>query len=142
VTWVDLWPTVSLISWIGTPLLLMIDTAVWCPSWACQCPMPAFLVILLKRQLRAPDVYIEPSSWQKTRLVPCQLLPAAVRSRSCRVLWAFRAEMARFGRTSDRFDVRVLVWPDLLALRHMWTTPLLRSTKVPGELAELGRAQA
>jgi hypothetical protein len=28
VTWVDYWPTVSLISWIGTPLLLMIDTAV------------------------------------------------------------------------------------------------------------------
>jgi hypothetical protein len=27
VTWVHLWPTVSLISWIGTPLLLMIDTA-------------------------------------------------------------------------------------------------------------------
>ena len=30
-TWVDLWPTVSLISWIGTPLLLMIETAVWRP---------------------------------------------------------------------------------------------------------------
>jgi hypothetical protein len=29
VTWVDLWPNVSLISWIGTPLLLMIETAVW-----------------------------------------------------------------------------------------------------------------
>src|SRR5580700_7240271 len=50
--WVDLWPTVSLMSWIGTPLLLMIDTAVWRPSWACQWPMPARLVILLNRQLR------------------------------------------------------------------------------------------
>ena len=39
-----LWPSVSLMSWIGTPLLLMIDTAVCRPSWACQ-PMPAFLVI-------------------------------------------------------------------------------------------------
>ena len=29
---VDLWPTVPLISWIGTPLLLMIETAVWRPS--------------------------------------------------------------------------------------------------------------
>ena len=36
VTWVDLWPTVSLISCSGTPLLLMIDTAVCRPSWACQ----------------------------------------------------------------------------------------------------------
>ena len=36
VTCVDLSPTVSLISWIGTPLLLMIDTAVCRPSWACQ----------------------------------------------------------------------------------------------------------
>ncbi len=54
--WVDLWPTVSLISWIGTPLLLMIDTAVWRPSWACQRPMPAFLVILEKRQLSWSDV--------------------------------------------------------------------------------------
>ena len=44
-TWVDLWPTVSLISWIGTPLLLMIETAVWRPSSACQWPRPAFLVI-------------------------------------------------------------------------------------------------
>jgi len=26
----------------------MIDTAVWRPSWACQWPMPAFLVILEK----------------------------------------------------------------------------------------------
>jgi hypothetical protein len=33
---VDLCPTVSLISWRGTPLLLMIDTAVCRPSWACQ----------------------------------------------------------------------------------------------------------
>ena len=32
----DLWPTVSLISWIGMPLLLMIDTAVCRPSWACH----------------------------------------------------------------------------------------------------------
>jgi hypothetical protein len=32
VTWVDLWLTVSLMSWIGTPLLLMIETAVWRPS--------------------------------------------------------------------------------------------------------------
>jgi hypothetical protein len=36
---------VALISWIGTPLLLMIDTAVWRPSWACQWPMPALRVI-------------------------------------------------------------------------------------------------
>jgi hypothetical protein len=50
VTGVDLWPTVSLISWIGTPLLLMIETAVWRPSWACHWPVPAFLVILPKRQ--------------------------------------------------------------------------------------------
>jgi len=48
---------VSLISWIGTPLLLMIDTAVWRPSWACQRPMPALLVILEKRQLSWSDVY-------------------------------------------------------------------------------------
>ena len=48
--------TVSLISWIGTPLLLMIETAVWRPSWACQRPMPAFLVILEKRQLSWSDV--------------------------------------------------------------------------------------
>jgi hypothetical protein len=40
VTWVDLWPTVSLMSWMGTPFLLMIDTAVCLPSWACQWPMP------------------------------------------------------------------------------------------------------
>jgi hypothetical protein len=53
---VDLWPTVSLISWIGTPLLLMIDTAVCRPPLACQRPMPAFLVILEKRQLSWSDV--------------------------------------------------------------------------------------
>jgi hypothetical protein len=35
---------VSLISWSGTPLLLMIDTAVCRPSWACQWPIPARLV--------------------------------------------------------------------------------------------------
>jgi hypothetical protein len=51
-----LWPTVSLISWIGTPLLLMIETAVCLPSWACQWPMPAFRVILPKRQLSASEV--------------------------------------------------------------------------------------
>jgi hypothetical protein len=67
---------VSLISWIGTPLLLMMERAVWRPSWACQCPMPAFLVILPKRQLRALELYIEPSSWQKTKSVCCQLAPA------------------------------------------------------------------
>ena len=46
----------------GTPLLLMIDAAVWRPSWACQWPMPAFLVILAKRQLSASDVYGAPFS--------------------------------------------------------------------------------
>jgi hypothetical protein len=43
-------------SWIGTPLLLMMDTAVCLPSWACQWPMPALPVILLNRQLSASDV--------------------------------------------------------------------------------------
>src|SRR3984957_1793834 len=55
----------------------MIETAVWRPSWACQWPMPAFLVILLKCQLSPRDVYIEPSSWQKTRLRSCHTLPAS-----------------------------------------------------------------
>jgi hypothetical protein len=49
--WVDLWPALSLICWIGTPLLLMIETAVWQPSWACRWPMPVLLVIVEKRQL-------------------------------------------------------------------------------------------
>src|SRR5262249_17028715 len=60
-----------------TPLLLMIDTAVCRPSWACQWPMPARLVILLKRQLSASLVYMRPSSWQNTRLLSCQAVPAA-----------------------------------------------------------------
>jgi hypothetical protein len=47
--WVALWPTVSTMSWMGTPLWLMIETAVWRPSWACQWPIPARLVILLNR---------------------------------------------------------------------------------------------
>jgi hypothetical protein len=34
------------------------------PSWAYQWPMPAFLAILLKRQLRASEVYSEPSGRQ------------------------------------------------------------------------------
>ena len=59
-TWVDLWPTVSLMSWIGTPLLLMIDTAVCRPSWACQWPIPARLVILLNRQLSASRRVLAP----------------------------------------------------------------------------------
>ena len=48
--------TVSLISWIGTPLLLMIETAVCPPTWGCQRPMPARRVILLTRQLSWSDV--------------------------------------------------------------------------------------
>jgi hypothetical protein len=40
VFWVDSWPTVSLIAWIDTPLLDMIDIAARRPSWACQRPMP------------------------------------------------------------------------------------------------------
>jgi hypothetical protein len=52
---------------------------------------------LLKRQLRASEVYIEPSSWQKTRLVSCQLSPAASRSRSCLAWWLVSAVTARFG---------------------------------------------
>jgi transposase InsO family protein len=35
---------VSLISWIGTPLLLVIEIAVWRPARACQWPIPAFLI--------------------------------------------------------------------------------------------------
>jgi hypothetical protein len=37
-------------------MLLMIDTAMCRPSWACQWPMPALLVILEKRQLSQSDV--------------------------------------------------------------------------------------
>ena len=59
--WVDLWPTLSLMSWIGTPLLLIMETAAWRPSWACQWPIPAFRVILLKRHLSAWYVYNESS---------------------------------------------------------------------------------
>ena len=122
-TWVDLWPTVSLISWIGTPLLLMIETAVWRPSWACQRPMPALLVILEKRQLSWSDVYGAPFSWQKTRSLWCQALPAARRSLACRCLWAVSAAVARLGSSSERFDLGVLVSPLLLAERHTWITP-------------------
>jgi hypothetical protein len=86
VTWVDLWPTVSLMSWIGTPLLLMIETAVCRPSWACQRPIPARRVILLKRQLNWSDVYGAPFSSQNTRLLSCQAPPAARRSLACRAL--------------------------------------------------------
>jgi hypothetical protein len=39
---VDLWPTVSAMSWIGTPFLLMTDTGVCRPSWACQWPKVTF----------------------------------------------------------------------------------------------------
>jgi hypothetical protein len=46
-------------------------------------PLAAFLVILLKRQLSESDLNIEPSSWQKTRLRSCHVLPASRRSRSC-----------------------------------------------------------
>src|ERR1700722_17121387 len=128
VTWVDLWPTVSLISWMGTPLLLMIDTAVCRASWACQWPMPAFLVILEKRQLSASDVYALPLAWQNTRLLACQASPTSRRSRSCLVLCALRAPIARLGMMSERFDFGVLVSPVLLAERQTWTTPPLRST--------------
>jgi hypothetical protein len=105
-------------SWIGTPLLLMIDTAVCRPSWACQWPMPAFLVIFEKRQLRASDVYGSPFSWENTRLLAHHALPASRRSRSCLTLCALRAVMARFGRMSERFDLGVLVSPVLLAERQ------------------------
>jgi hypothetical protein len=94
--------TVSLISWIGTPLLLMIDTAVWRPSWACQWPMPAFLVILEKRQLSASEVYGVPFSWQNTRSLSCQASPASLRSRSCLDWCPLSAVTARFGRVRAR----------------------------------------
>src|SRR6266567_778226 len=128
VTWVDLWPTVSLISWSGTPLLLMIETAVCRPSWACQWPIPARLVILLNRQLSASLVYMRPSSWQKTRLLSCHAAPAASRSAAWRFLWAWSAAMARLGSTRERFDFGVLTSPVLLADRHTWMTALSRST--------------
>src|SRR5215471_9597803 len=82
----------------------MIDTAVCLPSWACQWPMPARLVILLNRQLSASPVYMRPPSWQKTRLLSCQALPAESRSAAWRFLYAWSAVMARLGSTSERFD--------------------------------------
>jgi hypothetical protein len=41
VAWLDLWPTVSLMSWIGTPLLLMIETAPFDPSCTARTCRPA-----------------------------------------------------------------------------------------------------
>src|ERR1700755_2604384 len=84
---------------MGTPLLLMIDTAVCLPSWACQWPMPARLVILLNRQLRASLVYMRPSSWQNTRLLSCHAAPAASRSAAWRFLCAWSTVTARLGST-------------------------------------------
>ena len=51
------------------PLLLIMDTAVYRPSCACQRPIPARLVIMLNRQLSASLLYWRPCSWHKTRLV-------------------------------------------------------------------------
>ena len=71
---------------------------------------------------------MRPSSWQNTRLLSCQAAPALSRSAAWRLLCSVSASMARFGRTSERFDFGVLVSPVLLAERHTWTTPLSRST--------------
>jgi len=62
-------------------------------------------------------------------VLPCQLLPAASRSRSCMFWWAFSAVMARLGTTRERLDCGVLVSPDLLALRQTCTTPRFRSSR-------------
>jgi len=88
-------PTVSLISWIGTPLLLMIETAVRRPSWACRRPMPARRVIVLNRQLSWSDVNGSPFSWRNTRSLSRQASPAFRRSRSCLALYAVSAAIAR-----------------------------------------------
>src|SRR5215471_13937839 len=106
----------------------MIDTAVCRPSWACQRPIPALLVILLNRQFSWSDVYGAPFSWQNTRSLSCQASPAARRSLACLAWCTVSAAIARLGSSSERLDLGVLVSPLLLAERHTWTTPLLRST--------------
>jgi hypothetical protein len=84
--------------------------------------------MLEKRQLRAPDVYMVPFSWQKTRPVSRHAAPAASRSRSCLTLWALKAVMARLGRMSERYDFGVFVSSVLLADFQTWTTPPPGST--------------
>ena len=56
VTWVDLWPTVSLISWIGTQLLLMIDAAVCLPLWCCAVRIDAHAATFTIELLPAASV--------------------------------------------------------------------------------------
>src|SRR6516165_4370212 len=90
--------------------------------------MPAFLVILEKRQFSWSDVYGAPFSWQNTRLLSCQALPAARRSLACLAWCTVSAAIARFGSSRERLDLGVLVSPLLLAERQTWTTPLSRST--------------
>src|SRR5438477_9148984 len=107
-------------SWMGTPLLLMMDTAVCRPSWACQWPMPALLVILENCQLSPSDEYGAPFSRQNTRSLSCQASPACSRSVAWRFWWVASALMARLGSSSERFDLGVLVSPVLLADFHTW----------------------
>ena len=65
--------------------------------------------------------------WQNTRLLSCQASPAARRSLACLALCTVSAAIARLVSSSERLDLGVLVSPLLLAERHTWTTPPLRS---------------
>ncbi len=60
---------------------------------------------LAESQLSASLVYMRPSSWQKTRLLSCQAVPAASRSAAWRFRCAWRAAMARLGSSSERLDL-------------------------------------
>ena len=82
-------PTVSLISCSGTPLLLMIDTAVCRPSWACQpvvLPEPLAGVVLrltavrhghasTRRPGNLPAAAARRASWPADQPLPRQRTP-------------------------------------------------------------------
>jgi hypothetical protein len=52
------------------------------------------------------------------------------------------AAIARFGSSSERFDWGVLVSPLLLAERQTWNHSPTEVYVIPGQLAQLARAQA
>ena len=141
-TWVDLWPTVSLMSWIGTPLLLMIETAVWRPSWACQWPMPA-------RPGHLAEAPVERVGRVGVAVLVAEhevvVVPgfAGGPAFGCLALVCLvSAAIARFGRTSERFDLRRLGVAALARRAPDVDHSPIEVYVVPRELAQLARAQA
>ncbi len=123
-TWVDLWPTVSLISWMGRRCCSLMETAV------------SALVGVPVADARFPG-HLGAAPVERVGCTHGAVLATEHEVGSVPGFHAFavlpgfcalRAAMARFGRISERLDLRVLVSPVLPTERQTWTTPPVRST--------------